>query len=87
VVSGLADGPDTLGIDYAKANGIPWVEFPAKWRINGVYHPEAGFVRNGEMANYAEALIAVWDGKSRGTKHMITVAKLRNLKIFVYKTE
>ena len=37
------------------------------------------------MAEYADALIAVWDGESRGTKNMIDEATSRNLKLFVYK--
>jgi type IV secretory pathway TraG/TraD family ATPase VirD4 len=38
------------------------------------------------MAKYANALIAIWDGISKGTKHMIDIAKARNLKVFVYDT-
>ena len=40
---------------------------------------------NQQMANYADALIAFWDGKSRGTKNMIEWAKTANLKIRVFK--
>ena len=37
------------------------------------------------MANYADALIAFWDGNSKGTKHMIELAKSRGLKVYVYQ--
>ncbi len=39
------------------------------------------------MANYADALIAFWDGKSKGTKHMIKVARKENLTIKIINFE
>jgi len=81
VVSGTARGVDMLGERYARDNGIPIHPFPAKWE-NGM---SAGYVRNEEMAIYADALISVWDGVSRGSKHMIKVAQQHNLVIYVYK--
>ena len=41
----------------------------------------------GEMANYGDCLIAICDGKSRGTKHMIDIAKKKGLKLFIFKVE
>ena len=84
VVSGRARGVDKLGEAWASLNNIPIKPFPAKWRTNGVLDRSAGFKRNIEMAEYADALIAVWDGESRGTKHMINQAKLKKLKVFIY---
>lgn len=81
VVSGCARGVDTLGELWAIANGIPVRRFPADWTK---YGKSAGFIRNQEMANYADALIAVWDGKSRGTADMINRAKKHGLEIYVY---
>lgn len=80
IVSGMAGGVDTLGILYAKKNHIPYVTFPANWNKHG---KAAGVVRNIQMAKYADSLIAVWDGKSRGTGHMIKDAVKKGLKIFV----
>lgn len=37
------------------------------------------------MADYADALIAIWDGESRGTANMIEEAEKRGLKVFVYR--
>ena len=82
VVSGTARGPDTHGILYAQWKRIPWMEFPADWDKHG---KRAGILRNEEMAKHSEALIAVWDGVSRGTEHMIRCAKEHNLEIHVYK--
>ena len=79
VVSGCARGVDKLGEKVATERGIIIKKFPADWsRGKG-----AGFERNFEMANYADALIAVWDGKSRGTKHMIGVAETYKLLVYV----
>lgn len=83
VVCGNARGVDTLGADWARAAGIPVREFLADWDGLG---NKAGIVRNCEMAIYGEGLIAVWDRKSKGTKHMIKAAKARDLKVYVYKT-
>lgn len=71
IVSGGARGADKLGEVYAKDNGYNLRIFPADWNTHGY---KAGFLRNEEMAEYADALAAFWDGKSRGTKHMISTA-------------
>ena len=67
-----------LGEKYAMERNLHVAYFPAKW---DKYGKSAGYRRNTEMADYADALIAFWDGKSRGTAHMIKIAKERNLKI------
>lgn len=84
VVCGMAKGADTLGLRWAQCNGIVVKPFPAKWREFG---NAAGPIRNSDMALYAEALLALWDGQSKGTKDMIKKAMSRKLKIFVYRTD
>lgn len=85
VVSGKALGVDTLGERFAKEFEIPLKEFPAKWRPSpGVYDKAAGIKRNTEMADYSDGLIALWDGKSPGTKHMISIAEKKGLKVYVH---
>lgn len=81
VVSGTARGVDTMGERWAQENNIPIKQFPAYWERFGKI---AGYKRNLEMGEYADALVAIWDGKSRGTSHMIEVAKKNNLEIFVH---
>lgn len=76
IVSGTAQGADKLGERYAKEKGYPVKKFPANWDELG---KKAGYIRNEQMAKYADALIAFWDGKSKGTKHMIELAKKYNL--------
>jgi hypothetical protein len=82
VVSGRARGVDQLGERWAQEHGIPVKLFPADWDTHG---RRAGFIRNGQMAQYAQAVIAVWDGSSGGTKDMIAKAIELGLRVFVAK--
>ena len=87
VVSGGAKGVDKLGEDWAKSSNTPCKVFKAAWdeldapgaRVKtgpyGNFNSRAGFDRNKLMAEYADALIAVWDGKSKGTQNMIDIMK------------
>jgi len=84
VVSGGAGGVDALGEKYARANGLALKVFPAAW---GTHGRAAGPIRNAQMAEYADQLIAVWDGKSPGTKSMIDLARKNQLAVYVYRTE
>lgn len=83
VISGDCRGPDRQGVMWASLNKIPYVERRPDWNTLG---KRAGRVRNGEMISKdgAEALIAIWDGESRGTADMIEKARLANLKVEVY---
>lgn len=80
VISGGASGVDTAGEWWAKTHGIPVERYPAKWDLHG---KRAGYLRNVQMAEKADALIAIWDEQSRGTKHMIKTARSYMLKVFV----
>lgn len=83
VFTGRARGADTLGEIWAKRNNIKVAPFPANWDRDG---RAAGYIRNMEMLDAgAEALVALWDGQSRGTKHMIEKARERGLKVFVFR--
>jgi hypothetical protein len=76
VVSGKAKGADAFGEWWASEHGIPVKEFPANWAL---YGRSAGPIRNRQMAEYADALIAFPGG--RGTSHMIQTAKELGLTI------
>ena len=82
IISGCARGADTLGLRYASENAFDVEEYPANW---DKYGKKAGYMRNVEMAENADALIAFWDGKSKGTKHMIDIATERNLPTRIIK--
>ena len=76
IVSGTAAGADSLGELYAKDHNISVTRFPADWNK---YDRSAGPIRNAQMADYADACIVFWDGKSKGTKSMINLAKQKGL--------
>lgn len=81
VICGMADGVDMLGHAYAMANNIPVVEMPADW---AQYGRRAGYLRNTEMGKKADALIAIYDGNSKGTGHMIDIAHSMGLKVHIH---
>jgi hypothetical protein len=81
IVSGTARGADSLGEKYAQEKGYFLKQFKPDWNIGKM----AGILRNEQMGNYSNALIAFWDGNSKGTKHMIDYAKKKGLKIYVCK--
>jgi hypothetical protein len=80
IVSGKARGVDTLGEEWAISRNQKISSYPADW---DKYGKSAGYIRNEEMAKYATHLIAFWDGRSKGTKHMIDLAKKHGLQIRV----
>ena len=80
IVSGGASGADYLGNKYAVFNRYNIKYFPADWANKG---RTAGHIRNQQMADYADALIAFWDGKSKGTKDMIDKANKKGLKVVI----
>lgn len=81
VISGGAQGVDQLGEQYARDNGIRFDVFPAEW---DKYGRAAGYVRNKQMSETADALIAIWDGQSPGTLHMIDIARDKGLPVYVF---
>lgn len=86
IVVGGAEGTDKLGEKFAKELDLKCKVFNANWNGLG---KSAGFIRNAEMAKYSSengskgVLIAFWNGTSRGTKHMIDLAKENGLEIFI----
>lgn len=79
VVSGKARGVDACGIQWAVFAGVPVRAFPPDW---ATYGKSAGPIRNEAMAEYADALILVWNGKSGGSADMLRRAKAHGLKIY-----
>ena len=80
VISGGASGVDKLGERYATENNKMLEVHLAQWNVHG---KAAGPIRNRQMAAVADGLIALWDGKSPGTKNMIDEAKKKNLVVYV----
>lgn len=100
VVSGGAAGVDKNAAFWAEQVDIPITMFEPDWnnithrdaiirttKWGQKYDARAGLRRNQLMAVYADALIAIWNGKSKGTKHMIKTARRRELEIYIYRTD
>jgi hypothetical protein len=71
IVSGTARGADRLGERYANDRGYAIERYPAQW---DTYGKSAGYKRNAQMAENADALIAFPVGVTKGTQHMIKIA-------------
>lgn len=83
IVSGTARGVDRLGEQLTGVKNIPVQRFPADW---DKYGKGAGHIRNKQMADYADVLIAIWDGKSKGTDNMIKTMLKLNKPVWVWFT-
>ena len=82
IVCGEAKGADSLGRRYAEEHNITVLSFPADWNK---YGKSAGFRRNEQMAEVADGLVAFWDGKSKGTEHMISLMRNRKKQMKIVK--
>lgn len=82
IISGTANGADKLGERYARERGYKLTYFPANW---DKYGKSAGYRRNVEMAQYADAAIIFWDGISAGSQHMIDIARNYGLKLKIHR--
>ena len=82
LVSGGAKGADSLGERYATENNIETLIFKPDWEKHG---KAAGMIRNTDIINNADTVIAFWDGESKGTKDSITKAEKKNKNIIIIK--
>ena len=74
-------GADRLGEEYAKEHGYLVEKHPANWDLG----KRAGPIRNQEMVDIADALVAFWNGKSRGTNDVIKRAKAKKIPVMVHR--
>jgi hypothetical protein len=86
-VLGGANGADSLGLKFAKENLYEYKVMNADW---DTYGKSAGYIRNEQMAKYAiednnAILLAFWDGVSKGTSHMIELAKKHGLIVWLVR--
>ena len=72
IVSGGAAGIDTLAAEYAKRNGLKLTVFLPEYEKYGRAAP---IVRNKQIVDYADKVVAFWDGSSRGTLSVIKYAE------------
>jgi hypothetical protein len=74
IISGGAKGADALAERYAHDNNIPLIVILANWEQHG---KAAGPIRNQQIIEACEQVIAFWDGQSKGTGHTIKTAKAK----------
>jgi hypothetical protein len=86
MVSGGADGADSLGELFAKLNNIPTKIYRPNWNK---YGKKAGIIRNEYIIEYSDIIFAFWDGESKGTKNSIDIAqrKGKELNIIVFTND
>lgn len=82
IISGGARGVDTLAEDYARRHGLPFVCFLPDYER---YGHRAPLVRNRQIVDSADTVVALWDGRSRGTMYTVAYAKKTGKKVFLYK--
>lgn len=80
VIHGAARGADRIAGEIAAALGLEVVSYPARWREHG---RAAGPIRNRQMLEEGkpDRVIAFWDGRSKGTAHMVNLAKAAGLPV------
>lgn len=72
IISGRAQGADSLAERWAKENDVPIRIFLPDWNQ---YGKSAGYKRNIQIIEASDAVIAFWDKVSKGTQHSINIAK------------
>jgi len=85
IISGGARGVDTLARDYAHAMDSDFIMFKPYHLIDNKvpYEPKYFFVRNKQIVDNSDVVIAVWDGKSKGTEDVIRYSKKRKKPLYV----
>lgn len=94
VISGMAKGVDTLGVEFAQKAKLKLWEFPVTHQDWSKHGKSAGHIRNRRMGDFAKlcpnggGLLALWDGESNGTKGMIDYARALGLaEVHPYKCQ
>lgn len=79
IVCGCAEGVDNEGEHWASHMNIPVRRFPVDWEKHG---KAAGPIRNKQMADYADSLLLIWDGESKGSANMLKQMKVLNKPVY-----
>ena len=75
IITGGAEGIDSLAEQYADAHSLSKYIIRPRYDLYGKAAP---LIRNEEMVDLADAVIVIWDGKSKGTQHTVRYAKKKN---------
>lgn len=81
IVSGGARGIDALAKEYAQRKGLQLVEFPPDYQRFGKSAP---LIRNRQIVEYCDCVVAIWDGFSTGTMQVVQLARKMKKPVSVY---
>lgn len=84
IVSGGARGTDTLAERYGAERGLPVEVVKPEWERFG---KKAGPIRNIEIVKRADAVIAFWDGRSKGTASTIEITRMKNKRLIIVRID
>jgi hypothetical protein len=82
IVSGGANGADSLAENYAKEMNIPTTIFKPDWKT---YGKAAGVIRNAKIVEYSDIVIAFWNGSSKGTENSIKHAEKNHKRTIIIR--
>ena len=81
IVTGGCRGVDTIADSWAKANNLETIVYKPNYKV---YGKRAPLVRDEEMVEFADVVIAFYDGKSKGTLYTVNYAKKIGRKVIVH---
>ena len=81
IISGGANGADSLAEQFANEFSYPIKIFKAEW---DKYGKSAGYKRNYTIWENSSLGIAFWDGRSKGTSHSFNIARQQNKKLYIF---
>jgi hypothetical protein len=84
IISGGARGIDSQAEAYAKRHGLPLCVFRPDYQTHG---RQAPLLRNFDIIDAADYIVAIWDGKSRGTLHALNYAKRKKKPVRIYRLQ
>ncbi len=82
IISGGAPGTDTLGRKYAHQHNIKFLEFPPDYKK---YGNKAKHIRDRQIVEHCDRVIAFWDGECEGTKYTMDYAGQQNKPVTIIK--
>ena len=84
IISGGAKGADSLGEKWAEDNNLPTEIYKPDWKK---YGRSAGYIRNADIVDNSQHVIAFWDGNSKGTLNSVDRAKKNKIAVTIYEYE
>ncbi len=82
IVSGGAQGVDTMAERYAKEHKIKMQVLPANWQKHG---KSAGYIRNVDIVKLSDVVVAFPMGDSKGTRHTINIAMKEKKLVYMFE--